>query len=129
MNNSESFGTCPLCLASFNIKDAMPSFANKFPGNQIMFIYGLCPNCFNDYSKCSKQSQAKLRVQARTNFFNNPSKDWSLIDSLSFRVRNENFFNAWYFGSGLPSIVVEAINKGLIDNISILPSMVEVSHE
>ena len=68
-------------------------------------------------------------ILIRTNFFNNPSKDWSLIDSLSFRVRNENFFNAWYFGSGLPSIVVEAINKGLIDNISILPGMVEVSHE
>ena len=86
-------------------------------------------NCFNYYSKCSIKSQAKLRVQARNNFFNNPSKDWSLIDSLSFRVRNENFFNAWYFGSGLPSIVVEAINKGLIDTISILPSMLEVSHE
>ena len=128
MTNLNNFGICPCCKSKFDVKAAAPAFGNSFPGNTIKFIYGLCPNCFKTYSKSSVKTQSKIRTHTRDNFFSNPNENYSIVDSLSLKVRG-NFLHAWHFGCGLPPIVVEAINKNLITEIAILPGMAEVHHE
>lgn len=129
MNNLYSFGICPCCLSKFDVKTAIPSFCNSFPGKNIKFVYGLCLSCFDYYSESPIKNQSKIRIDTRENFFSNPSDEYSIVDSLSFEIHNWNFFNAWLLGCGLPEYIQDGINDGSIDGIVIFPSMAEVHHE
>jgi hypothetical protein len=129
MANLNHFGVCPCCLTKFDIKTATPIFNQPLPKTRISFLYGLCQSCTPLFLKSSYQNKMRMGKKSTEQILKNMREDWAVVDSFSLQVRNGNFYDAWWFGHGLPSYIFEGVYDGSIDGIVIFPSIAEVHHE
>ena len=121
MSNLEHSTTCPCCKSQFDAKLASPLINQELPNTKVSLIIAVCPDCKEIYLNSSYEKQYQMGKQSTKEIFKDMKRSWSIIDSFSLKVKQGDFFNAWYYGHGLPDYIFDGVYKGTIDEVAILP--------
>ncbi len=119
-------GVCPYCERTFDANKAIPAFPVTMRNKILVLEFALCPKCYGKFRLCNKEQQGTIIVDCIHRLANNIDIGWTVTTNLALCANSGHFFNAWWKGTGLPRVVLDAINDGLVDEITILPAFVGV---
>ena len=114
-------GQCPHCKRTFDAKKAILAFPGNVTGKKISLAFALCPDCYDAFKHGDTNQQTDIIKTSYINVANDQHADWTITSSLALDAYSDDFFNAWWYGLDIPKPVFDAINDGLVNEITFSP--------
>lgn len=121
MNAGDDFNfKCPDCREYFDVRSSTPAFASIHHERvRVRMIYALCPECMANFSKLEGCEINKHTSRIVHNVSTDKNcLEYSVTNDVSLVAHNGFHVNAILRGIDIPYAVMDAYNKGVIDNMA-----------